>query len=236
MTRMPRDLGLATRLRAAGLTVREVKGWKTRGDTVFHPKGAVTHHTAGAAAAPGRRAPSLGIVINGRKDLSGPLCNVYQDYDDVVYVVAAGRANHAGLPDGGVFKGMRGNSDAWGLEIEHPGTFPLTSKRIEVAARIQAAVIKGTAGPSMVVTHKEWAPSRKIDPATNFDANAFRHLVSNALNPPQPKHRAPWQLRRRNGIAWKTVGQGFLNDAGFQEKIRQALEEDGKVILRDVPK
>jgi hypothetical protein len=178
---MPRDKGLAQRLREAGLQVREIKDWKNRGSDYFHPKGAVTHHTAGAAKGAAGKTPSLGICIFGRRDLPGPLCNTYLGYDNVVYVVAAGRANHAGIPDGGNYKGMRGNSDAWGLEIEHPGTYPLESGRAEIAAKIQAATIRGTSGADMVVYHKEWAPSRKIDLATAPSPANHRERVAHYL-------------------------------------------------------
>lgn len=199
------DTGIADRLRAEGLTVREVPGWKTRGRdfagvaSAFNPKGSVNHHTAGPPDAPGRRTPSLGIVVQGRSDLPGPLCHVYLGYDDVVYVVAAGVANHAGLPDAGTLRGMTGNSTAYGLEIEHPGTFPLPKARAQIAAKIHAALLRGRGLPaSQVVQHWEWAPSRKIDLATNMHGGSspaptaigFRALVAVELEPP-----ARWQVR-----------------------------------------
>jgi N-acetylmuramoyl-L-alanine amidase-like protein len=181
---MPFDTGIATRLRKAGLVVREVQGWKTRGVETFNPKGSVNHHTAGPPRSAGKIAPSLGIVINGRSDLSGPLCNVYMDFNGVVYVVAAGRANHAGIPDGGVCRGMHGNTDAYGLEIEHPGKSPLEPKRVIIAAKVHAALLHGKATADQVVQHWEWAPSRKIDlasnmhPGTNPTHNEFRVMVA----------------------------------------------------------
>lgn len=177
---MPFDSGLATRLRDMGLRVVETEGWRTRGSSAFFPRGAVTHHTAGARPSAGK-APSLGTVINGRPDLSGPLCNIYIDFEGTVYTIAAGRANHAGTPDGGSCRGMTGNSSAWGLEIEHPGTFPLDDERAEIAAAAQAACIKGTADADMVVYHKEWAPSRKIDLATSPSPDEHRARVAHYL-------------------------------------------------------
>lgn len=172
------DKGLAERLRKAGLVVKETSGWQSRGNEYFYPKGAVTHHTAGPPPSAGRSTPSLSICIFGRSDLPGPLCNTYLGYDNVVYVVAAGRANHAGIPDGGSCRGMTGNTTAWGLEVEHPGTFPLAPERAEIAARIQAATIKGTTDESMVVYHKEWAPSRKPDLATAPSPSEHRARVA----------------------------------------------------------
>jgi hypothetical protein len=177
---MPFDTGLATRLREMGLNVQETEGWRTRGSSSFFPRGAVTHHTACSPKATSK-APSLGVVINGRSDLSGPLCNIYMDFEGTVYTIAAGRANHAGIPDGGSCRGMTGNSSAWGLEVEHAGVGPLEEKRAELAAAAQAACIKGTAEANMVVYHKEWAPSRKPDLATSPSPDAHRARVAHYL-------------------------------------------------------
>jgi len=177
------DTTLAERLRAAGLTVHEVEGWKERANSSngsFSPQGFVVHHTAGAPPSAGV-APGLEIVIYGRPDLSGPLANVYLDFNGDAYTVAAGSANHAGQPDNGSYKGMTGNSSAWGMEIEHPGTYPLEAGRIEAAARVVAATIRGTCTETMVCYHAEWAPSRKIDLATAPDPNTFRTKVAGYL-------------------------------------------------------
>ena len=191
------DTGIATRLRAAGLAVREVHGWKTRGRNFagvapsFNPKGGVNHHTAGANPTAGV-APSLGTIINGRVSgpdpLPGPLANVYMDFEGTVFVVAAGVANHAGPPDGGVCRGMLGNSHAWGLEIEHPGESPLDDRRVHLATRVWAALLLGKGLPaSQVVQHWEWAPSRKKDVATNIHPGedptqaGFRRMIAAEL-------------------------------------------------------
>lgn len=193
------DVGIADRLRREDLRVHEVAGWKTRGRdfagvaSPFDPKGSVNHHTAGARDKPGARTPSLGIVIQGRSDLPGPLCNVYLGYDRVVYVVAAGVANHAGLPDGGTCRGMTGNTTAYGLEIEHPGTFALPDDMVRIAARIHAALLRARRIPAQqVVQHWEWAPSRKVDLGTNMhgpagpkpSADGFRAMVAEQLRQP----------------------------------------------------
>ena len=179
---MGRDTGLASRLRADGLPVKEVADWKTRGSDTFHPKAFVRHHTAGSAEGD---TPSLHICVYGRSDLAGPLCNLYLGRDRFVYVVAAGRANHAGEPDGGMWKGCYGNTDAYGLEIEHPGTSALPADMHDLAARACAATIRGRFGTSMVCDHKEWAPSRKIDLATSPGPGDFRSLVGLYLKSPK---------------------------------------------------
>jgi hypothetical protein len=186
------DTGIATRLRSAGLDVREVDGWKTRGREFvlggfsFHPEGGVNHHTAGHPTKDSP-IPSLGVVIHGRSDLPGPLANVFFGFNRKFYVVAAGVCNHAGLPDGGVCRGMTGNSTAYGMEIEHDGLHPLPDDMVRLAARAWAAIFRKDDLPaSQLVQHHEWAPSRKIDLATNMhetatpapSANAYRSMVA----------------------------------------------------------
>lgn len=184
------DTGIAARLRAEGLVVREVPGWQTRGRGPLTAKGCVNHHTAGASTG---STPSLRVCIEGRSDLRGPLCNVYLGRDRIVYVVAAGSANHAGLPDHSVCRGMRGNSDAWGLEIEHDGKGPLPKDMVQLAAKVHAALLRGPGLPAaQVVQHHEWSPSRKVDLGTNMhgpsgpapSADGFRAMVAAELRPP----------------------------------------------------
>lgn len=170
---MARDLGLADRMRAYGLRVVEVDGWPTRGSDYFAPRGSVNHHTAGALAG---NAPSLRICIEGRPGLPGPLCNTLQARDGTIYLIAAGRANHAGT---GSWQGLMGNSTVYGHEIENVGTDvePLTAEQILIAARVHAAFLHGRPGAAaMVCQHKEWT-RRKID-AHGIDGAAFRTLVA----------------------------------------------------------
>lgn len=188
------DIGIATRLRRAGLEVKEVDGWKTRGREFvlggfsFNPRGGVNHHTAGHPSKDSP-VPSLGICINGRSDLPGPLCNVLLGFDKVFYVIAAGVCNHAGLPDGGSIKGMTGNSSAYGMEIEHDGLHPLGDNRVALAARAWAAILRRPGIPaSQLVQHWEWAPSRKVDLGTNMhgdspdpSADEFRQMVADEI-------------------------------------------------------
>lgn len=182
---MAYDTGLADRLRKdPSLTVKEIDGWRSRsnGSSSFNPVVFVRHHTAGPPpGATSSKTPSLSICVNGRPDLGGPLCNLYIGFDGVVYVVAAGPANHAGTPDGGSYKGATGNSTSYGLEIEHPGTSPLPAPIHEISARACAATIRGSFDESQVCDHKEWAPSRKIDLATSPTPAAFRELVAKYL-------------------------------------------------------
>ena len=176
-----RDKGLADRLRAAGLAVVECDGWQTRGSDSFNPRGGVDHHTAGSNNG---NAPSLNVCIHGREGLSGPLCNVLQGFDGTCYVIASGRANHAG--EGG-WRGLSGNSSVYGFERENTGYDPPRPGQHESAARAWAAIIDGSpAGaidPSMVCGHREWAPSRKPD-FHDLDYEWFRQEIEAGHRPP----------------------------------------------------
>jgi peptidoglycan hydrolase-like protein with peptidoglycan-binding domain len=180
------DIGIADRLRAKGLNVVEVNGWRTRGSSSFFPKGSVDHHTAGSLNG---NSPSLGICINGRAGLAGPLCNVFIARDNTVYVVAAGRANHAGT---GTFRGLQGNSSMYGVERENTGigNEPWREDQRVTAALVHAALLEGIGRDgSWVCEHKEWT-TRKID-AFDQDGNDMRNRVSGAMGgvytpPPAP--------------------------------------------------
>jgi hypothetical protein len=169
------DITLATRLRAAGLTVVEVAGWQSRGAAGFDPRGSVDHHTAGPRSG---NAPSLATVIYGRPDLPGPLCHVLVARDNTCYVIAAGRANHAGS---GSWRGLSGNSSVYGVERENVGTSaePWRSDQTSTAATVHAALIRGRATHEMVCGHKEWTP-RKPDPHT-LNMHNFRAMVAQRL-------------------------------------------------------
>jgi hypothetical protein len=167
------DTGIADRLRAAGLPVVECAGWQTRSAGSFEPRGSVDHHTAGAANG---NAPSLELCIHGRSDLPGPLCHVLMGRDNTCYVIAAGRANHAGS---GGWAGLSGNSQVYGIERENVGTSaePWRPDQTDAAARAHAALIEGRAGSGDVCRHAEWAPSRKID-THDIDGDQLRAQVA----------------------------------------------------------
>jgi len=177
-----RDLGIADRLRARGLKVVEIDGWKERGDDVFHPTGSVNHHTAGPHTG---NAPSLAVCIKGRSDLPGPLCQVLKARDQTCYVIASGRANHAGK---GGWNGQSGNSSVYGLECENAGTSddPWSADDLATMAQVHAAFLEGITHPDTanVCQHWEWTP-RKID-AHDINGSRFRDAVRAALAPPPP--------------------------------------------------
>lgn len=173
------DTGLAERLRRRGVPVVEVAGWRTRGSSVFNPRGSVNHHTAGSANGV---APSLNICIYGRSGLPGPLCQVLLGRDLRAYLIAAGRANHAGS---GGWQGLSGNSSVYGLEIEHVGHGP-SKQQLDMALRVHAAFLEGptaSRNAGLVCQHFEWAPTRKIDfrDLSPYSPGSFRGAIDNQL-------------------------------------------------------
>lgn len=201
---MGRDLGIANRLRAAGLNVIEVDGWQTRGSATFNPRGGVDHHTAGSNKG---NAPSLGVCIRGRAGLPGPLCNVLQGFDGTAYVVASGRANHAGP---GSWKGLIGNSSVYGVERENDGHSPQRPGQQESAERLWAALL-GDIDASLLCGHLEWAPRRKID-FHDVNYGLMRNNVRSIQSPHPPvvKYKTPEGVNMFIGAP----GLGFFAQVG----------------------
>ncbi len=179
---------LADALRLANLRVIETTNWKERGHGNFgRPLGVLCHHTAGPRQG---MMPSLRTVIEGRSDLSGPLCNLALSRDGVWYAIAAGRGYHAG---NGKWQGViAGNSQLIGIEAENSGylhgptaDFPWPAVQMEAYARGCAAILDHIGQPViMCAGHKEYAlpHGRKTDPT--FDMDAFRGVVRAYMKAP----------------------------------------------------
>lgn len=172
---MARALWLPHKIAEYGVPVKLVSGWETRGSSVFNPQGVVCHHTASAA---GSDHPALGIVTHGRSDLPGPLAQVLLARNGDAYIVASGRANHAGS---GGYRGLYGNSSVLGIEAENNGVGePWSQNQIRSYHRICAAMCSAIGrDASWVCGHKEWT-SRKIDPA-GINMNDFRVFVQQVI-------------------------------------------------------
>jgi hypothetical protein len=169
-------------LRNAGLKVAEAEGWTTRGRSEMgHVRGVMLHHTATSASAVGNM-PTLSVLKNGRSDLPGPLCQIGLGKDGTCYIVAAGRANHAGA---GVWRGVQtGNSSFIGIEAENPGDPEANWPAVQMDAyvRLVAALLRRLgASPTMCCAHREYAlpRGRKSDP--RFDMDRFRTKVEEVM-------------------------------------------------------
>jgi peptidoglycan hydrolase-like protein with peptidoglycan-binding domain len=177
---------LADVLTDAGLKVAEQPGWRTRGyGDVGKIVGVICHHTAGPLKG---NMPSLGVITNGRPDLTAPLAQLGLGRDGTFYVIAAGRANHAGT---GNWHGITtGNSSFIGIEAENTGVAndqPWPPVQMDAYQRGVAAILKHIGSPAtMCAGHKEYAtpPGRKIDPT--FDMNDFRAKVATIMGGAAP--------------------------------------------------
>jgi len=162
----------------AGLKVAEVPEWRTRGRGEMGAlRGVMCHHTATPASVPGNM-PSLNLITNGRPDLSGPLAQLGLGRDGTFYVVAAGRANHAGA--GSWQNVSTGNSSFIGIEAENSGgdDDPWHPKQLDAYQRGVAAILKKIGAPAqMCCGHKEYAMPRGRKPDPSFDMDSFRARV-----------------------------------------------------------
>ncbi|MFF7949149.1 N-acetylmuramoyl-L-alanine amidase [Streptomyces griseorubiginosus] len=181
-------------LKAEGLTVHEHAGWRTHERDAATGKpfgpviGVLIHHTAGHG--------DKEICFNGRPDLPGPLCHSWLGKTEGLWMLSAGRANHAGLVDLDVLNAIRaessplprddqanadGNDCLYGLEIENLGNSkdPYPADQYRQAVLWAAALCRAHGwSEKSVAGHKEVQPG-KIDPS--FDMDVFRADVKRQL-------------------------------------------------------
>lgn len=165
---------LADVLRRAGCVVKEYQGWQTRarssgGYASGRPLCVMWHHTASPASWNGQK--DADYIAHG--DESAPLANLYIDRQGVVWVIAAGATNTNGKGRSRTFS--RGtvpadsmNSYALGIEFGNNGVGePWPKAQIDAGFRASNAVnIAAGNKVTDVCTHQDYAPDRKIDPAT----------------------------------------------------------------------
>lgn len=185
-----RLLALADHLRRWGLDVVEEPGWQDRGvHFAQKPLVAVGHHTA-TRQRPGVPFPTRRILINGRPDLPGPLCQVGLATDYRVHVIAAGKANHAGP---GAWRGVERSSLTVGTEVEYAGTGPWDPQLLHTFDLVQAALLDMLGrSAGWYCGHREWAlpAGRKVDPG-NVDLDAQRLRIHALLHAGPPRPRPP---------------------------------------------
>lgn len=208
------------RLRSAGITVHESAGWQSRsnGQTAAYVGGLV-HHTA----TPFGFAP--GILITGRPDLSGPLCNFAGNEDGSITVIAAGPANHAGASGGRSMGPLpvttAFNARVLGLEIVYPGDVPMRPAQYRTAliwGRIVADVV-GFGDIERIRAHAETSITGKWDPGfapgRTIDMVAFRRDARNVLEKPdmtEDEHK----LLVRNNALLEALDSGFIPGGGIK--------------------
>lgn len=210
-------------LEEAGLKVAEQPDWRTRGRAEMGTvRGVMCHHTAGPKTG---NMPSLGIITEGRSDLPGPLSQLGLGRDGTCYIVAAGRANHAGR---GNWQGVTaGNSSFIGIEAENTGKSddPWPAIQVDAYRRAAAAILhKIGADPIMCCGHKEYAlpAGRKPDPS--FDMDDFRFKVGLIMSGSGP---GPFVIPAVDAENRPTVRRGDTGDAVFKVQTAVGVAADG---------
>ena len=179
---------LADACRRSGLKVVTIDGWQTRGRPAstggFAPRGVLCHHT-------GDRSDGLAyanwLANVGRSDLPAPLCQLSIDRQGVVYVIAAGRANHAGKAKAsGPMPAGDGNELYIGIEAQNTGSEGWTAVQRDAYVRLCAALCAHYGwSADHVRAHKETSITGKWDPGA-IDMAAFRDAVAQHLSAPTP--------------------------------------------------
>lgn len=178
-----RALFLADVLRRADLHVREVDGWRTRGRPAsvgsFDPRALMLHHDASSK---GPSPSVLRIIRDGREGLPGPLSQLWHTFG-VWHVVASGRCNAGGLGNGwGRIPRDSANTYAIHVETDHTTGEPWREDDLDSLVRGFAALADAMSiDPARSLCgHKEYAPTRKIDPA-GISMDAFRIKVERTM-------------------------------------------------------
>ena len=211
MTRLPDNLPAL--LMKAGLTVVEISGWQTRCRPAstggFAPVGVLNHHT-GSADRIGDLADDLAyakwLANIGRADLPAPLVQLALSLEGTVYVLAAGRANHAGTAraSGSVASGD-GKSLYVGIEWMLSGLQEIPPQMMAAGAILNAVLLEILGSSVQAVScHYQTSVTGKWDigdpHGISFDGHRvldvpkFRAQVKRArraLNPPPPMPTSP---------------------------------------------
>ena len=221
---------LAEVLKRADLKVSEVPGWQNRGNNdVGRIFGVICHHTVGNKNG---NMPTLNNLIHGDAKLAGPKAQLGLGRDGTFYVIAAGRANHAGK---GVFEFQEngtktvirnGNSNLIGIEGENTGLnndMPWPAVQVEAFQRGVAAILKQIGrSHEFCIGHKEWAKGRKIDPL--FSMKDFRTKVQAFMN----GGATPILIPTVDPTTGKpTVRRGMTGELTKQIQAKIGVEADG---------
>lgn len=172
-------------LRSYGLKVVPVPGWKRRGRPEstggFDPVGVLCHHTATAIGT--LLTVVLRLLIRGRSDLPGPLCHFGLSRKGTVYLIAAGRANHAGTAKAsGTVAAGDGNELYYGIEAFNNGIDEhYTPEQYRAFVLLSAVLsLRFTHSSAQTVrAHKETSVTGKIDP--RLDMDRFREKVADKM-------------------------------------------------------
>lgn len=231
MPNLPKDL--PQRLRAAGLTVVEIDDWETRGRPTstggFDPVGVLNHHT-GAYDGHGDPEQDLAyakwMFLTGRSDLPAPLCQLALSVEGVVYVGAAGRANHAGTArESGSVAAGDGNSLYVGIEWMLSGAQKIPERMLRAAASLNAVLLQVLGSSVQTVScHYQTSTTGKWDIGDPdgiefkghrvLNVGAFRQRVQRELDRLRPEKPGHWkQIKiQHTSLQWSDTKAQMAED------------------------
>lgn len=147
----------------------------------MRPRVVIGHHTASSPTQADGQVTAL--LIAGRPDLAGPLCQLGLNRAGTYIVIASGKANHAGA---GHWQDANESVEAIGIEaynfgngVPFPSREQWPSVQLDAYDRGIAALLKKMGRPSLYYCgHREWATpaGRKPDPS-GIDLVAQRKRV-----------------------------------------------------------
>lgn len=222
--RLPRNL--AKLLRSHGLKVVVVPGWYKRGRPAsaggFNPVGVLCHHTATKKTS--KIGAVISLLVNGRSDLPGPLCQIGLGRDGTVYLIAAGRGNHAGAAKAsGTVAAGDGNELYIGVEAFNDGLGEPWPQIQMDAYELLCAVLSLFVTQNSANTvrgHKETSVTGKIDPT--FSMDNFRTAVG-VLMGELRKPRKPGTSRGEHVDAAIASLKKARGNEGRMKRVKAAL-------------
>jgi hypothetical protein len=193
-------MSLRTELEAAGLNVKVVDGWGTRGGAwaVGKPVGIMEHHTAAPVPYPVSKlyGDLLKANINTKPDgtvwlIAQKACNYSSGSGSSVVLseVRAGQPPTQNARERGLSDDMGGNAYYFNFENDHAGDGgPLPQVQHDaIVAATRVVLDHYGLGPGNVVSHAEWT-TRKNDPnwnGSNRAIEAIREALEDTMTPEQ---------------------------------------------------
>lgn len=196
--------------RDAGLEVVEIPNWENRRRPGAHnPGGTLWHHVGSSGNG---RATADWMALRGRPDLPAPLCQLSLDRQGVVYVSAAGRANHAGkAKSSGPMASGDGNAIYVGVECHNTGTEGWGKPQYEAMVTLAVVLTRlrgGTAESNRM--HRETSITGKWDPG-GLDERRFREDIAHQLKGERaPKMTHVQQSRIKLGLAISALHESLV--------------------------
>lgn len=227
----------ADELRAAGLSVVEHPGWKTRGRPRtagrFQPRGLLIHHDASKAGPSPYVAKFLAEVGRPDEGIPAPLspfwvcmgCNGAHPVG-TWHVLAAGRCNHAGRGAGwGAVGEDAGNAVLAGVETDNTTGEPTPPAMYASLVTGSAALMKRMRSnpKTLLCAHKEYAKGRKTDP-DDVNMPTLRLDVARAMvgTPAAPKPTTPAKPPKRKSVRYIVKKGDTLTKIGAAYKASPA--------------